>query len=498
LAITESEESVHRDIAKPDAAHSNSQEEVSKPISNQEDDGDLGVIVPSDVSPQSSPEPLVQPSVVPNTPRSWASMCLSEPIVRQSSVQLQQKDMAVKTVPSPATPSMDGDFPAMPVSPSVRQSVSTKLGNIDATMAHKSEWADAAAATATDVQPVLTPDAKKMETRAGNDNDLSSVVSSVHVHSKAENSGMLSLPSPPKISASSSMSNAKVLQSPPSSKPTAPILIEANVSPQPRISREVNHSQSSSSVVEQPLDNLFVMIRQQRQALFSGPLITLHINESVVTGVHKRVAMAVSRVLNEHFTAKPESTEYRFSTDILNPEAIRYLLISWMRGVSQEFEAYAVPMQDTFAKNVALLRAARFLGMEQYTRQILAEHVTYLKYELPSYEEIAIVERYATSPKDPLWTHMVNHLCHDRYKNLIPDPEVFAQFLEKHPRLEKAMQDADAYFAGVAKKTWLAKQAERQARQQAYEAEKRSRWEKYEAERQERIAREQQASESLK
>lgn len=50
-----------------------------------------------------------------------------------------------------------------------------------------------------------------------------------------------------------------------------------------------------------------------------------------------------------------------------------------------------------------------------------------------------------------MWTHIVNHLCHDRHKKLMPDPENFADFLEDHPRLKKAMEDADAYFASVAK-----------------------------------------------
>lgn len=81
----------------------------------------------------------------------------------------------------------------------------------------------------------------------------------------------------------------------------------------------------------------------------------------------------------------------------------------------------------------------------------------------------------------------MNHLCHERYKQLIPDPDDFAAFLEDHPRLAKAMDSADAYFAGRLKKQREANEAERQAR-----------WEKKQAEKYERIAREKKAAESLK
>jgi hypothetical protein len=108
---------------------------------------------------------------------------------------------------------------------------------------------------------------------------------------------------------------------------------------------------------------LFVMIRQQRQALFASPPITLYFQGVVIADVHKRVAMAVSRIVNQHFTANPDPTEYHFQTDVLDPDAVRYLLITWVREISEEFQVHAVPMQDIFVNNVALLRAARLLGM---------------------------------------------------------------------------------------------------------------------------------------
>ncbi|KAF2029355.1 hypothetical protein EK21DRAFT_89932 [Setomelanomma holmii] len=209
-------------------------------------------------------------------------------------------------------------------------------------------------------------------------------------------------------------------------------------------------------MVEQPLDDLLTMIRQERQGLIRGLRITIFIGPVAVGGIFKGAAIATSKVLDDHFSQNPESLDYHAPADLLSPEALRILLISWMRDTCQGFEAYAVPMQQKFAENVALLRAARILGMERYTRHILTVFVEYFKTELPSYEEITTVERNATSDKDPLWTAMVNHLCFCRYKELVPDPEDFAAYLALHPRLKQAMVEADEYSRNKARKEWEA------------------------------------------
>jgi hypothetical protein len=244
---------------------------------------------------------------------------------------------------------------------------------------------------------------------------------------------------------------------------------------------------SSSPIVDQALDNLLVMIRPERQDLLQGPCITIHVGEMSVVDISKRAATAASSVLHKHFTANPESLEYRFSHGQVHPGAVRFLLIDWMQETCNEFEAYAIPAQKTFGEDVAILCAARLLGMERYCHHILTGYIDYLKTQLPSYEEIIAVEQNATSDKDPLWTAMINHLCHDRYKGLIPDAEDFEAFLEKHTRLKKAMESADIFFAGYAKK-----------RAEGREKERRQRWEQNQAEKRQRIAREQLTAESLK
>jgi hypothetical protein len=296
--------------------------------------------------------------------------------------------------------------------------------------------------------------------------------------------------SPPEVSASSTVSYAETAQSP-SQKTTNSIKSNADAPPQPKVLCE---SPATGTMVEQPLDNLYLMIRQQRLSLLGGPLITIYIGDIELTGIFKRLAMACCSVLSKHFAKFPESLEYRFAPDSIAPAAVAYLLVKWAKDMSQDFETYAVPMQGSFAKDVALLRASRLLGMEPYTKHMLNTYIHYLKESLPSYQEIEIVELNATSEKDPLWTHMVNHLCHDRHKKLIPDPENFAHFLEEHPRLKEAMEKADFYFASVAKKNW----EERKAEWEAYEAERRAHWELNENEKRERITREKDFASSLR
>ncbi|KAI4655055.1 uncharacterized protein J4E79_008120 [Alternaria viburni] len=265
----------------------------------------------------------------------------------------------------------------------------------------------------------------------------------------------------------------------------------ADIPAQRNTSVKQTEQMSPSPVVEQALDNLLEMIRAQRQALLRGPCVTVHVGKTSVEGISKRAAMAASSVLHKHFSANPHSLEYRFSRGQVHPGAVRLLLIGWMQETCDEFEAYAVPAQKTFGEDVALLRAARLLGMERYCSHIHAGYVEYLKTQLPSYEEIVAVEQNAMSNKDPLWTAMVNHLCHERHDRFIPDPDDFAAFLDKHTRLKKAMESADTFFRGLAKR-------QVDDREKAREKARRQRWEKNQVEKHERIAKERLAAESLK
>jgi hypothetical protein len=263
--------------------------------------------------------------------------------------------------------------------------------------------------------------------------------------------------------------------------PTASYATTTQFTPTQQDDDSSHYSRSPGTVVEQPLDDLYVMIRQQRQKLFQGPFIAIKTQDVWVRGIYKRVAMAASPVLNKHFVKNPKSLEYVFDTNGPAPDAVHYLLVIWMLVTRNEFEVNAVPMQATFANNVKLLLASRMLGMERYTQHIMDTYLQYLKEGIPSYEEILIIEEFTTSHKDPLWTRMVNHLCHARYLKYIPDTEAFAAFLGLHPRLNEAMKASDKFFSSMAKKN----REEERARYEARLAGERTQREKNESEKRE-------------
>lgn len=84
-------------------------------------------------------------------------------------------------------------------------------------------------------------------------------------------------------------------------------------------------------VVDQKVDNFLDMIRAERHHLFTGPQITIYVGAIAIFGIHKRVAMALSEILNEHFTKYPTYLEYRFVQDHLDPSSVCMLLDTWPR-----------------------------------------------------------------------------------------------------------------------------------------------------------------------
>ncbi|ORX99479.1 hypothetical protein BCR34DRAFT_495336 [Clohesyomyces aquaticus] len=225
-------------------------------------------------------------------------------------------------------------------------------------------------------------------------------------------------------------------------------------------------------MVEQDSEDLMNMIQPKRQKMLAGAQITVWIGDEAVRGIAKRAAMAASSTLNAHFKENPLSLEYRFPENHLSCEAVKHLLVDWMNSTCKPFEAFPVQLNNDWRKDIAILRASRFLGMEHYTKDILTYWVRYFSWYLPHYEEISVVEKNATSEKDPLWTNMVNNLAHRRHKAIIPDTLQFTEFVREHPRLSKALDDADAHF-GCQR---MERQAKLDAERQKREAELQAAW----------------------
>jgi hypothetical protein len=400
------------------------------PASDQKSDKHAAEVVPATISSSSASEHM-EATVVPVAMNSWAGVCSPAPLRNISDSTTPQQE----PVPKDATASSQTPTTFKTLSVRLKTPLSPpEFGVTSGQLAQGSNPSTSVAGNKSgDVQPASTPPPEKLQAVV---DEVKHLVTSEMVLSEAD---FPALPpsSPPKTAASPSTSHARI--APASWKPD-------NTSPQ-KTSMPV--IRAHSPVVNQPLDSLYVMIRQERQALLKGPKITIYSGTHAVTGIFKRAAMAVSSVLNAHFVKNPSSLEYHLSAeDTVTPGAIRYLLDTYLHAMNLDFEAHAALMQPTFSANITVLRAARKLGMEPYTRHILTSHVIYLKEHIPSYEEIDIIERNKTGEKDPLWTHMINHLCHARHHGYVQDPEEFEKFLEMHPVLKKAMAVTDKFFYG--------------------------------------------------
>lgn len=237
------------------------------------------------------------------------------------------------------------------------------------------------------------------------------------------------------------------------STPSSPLARDQTTMPAEVRDIDSEPSSVSNPVVDQPLNDWYGMTRPHRQYLLKGPCVTIYIGKDgkiAVQDISKRVAMALSRVLNDHFTANPESLDYHLENAAVEADAVYTLLVKYPQFTCKDWEPAEMQFQGTFEKDIALLSAAHLLRMDKYVRSVMRAYFNYLKTHIPKYEEIEILEKLRTSDKDHLWNCMVNHLTHMRYEKCIPDPISFTEFLENHPYLRSAMRRSDELFKEMA------------------------------------------------
>ncbi|KAF2477106.1 uncharacterized protein BDR25DRAFT_309406 [Lindgomyces ingoldianus] len=297
-----------------------------------------------------------------------------------------------------------------------------------------------------------------------------------------------SVPNPSVVSGSSISQAAKTIASRKKAKKSSHV----------KISEVAASLVTLNPIVDQDLDELMNATKSHRLTFLTGPMITVFIGDKAVRGVYKRAAMVVSSVLNQFFKEDPESLEYHFPALHLDADAVRHLLVHWMNDTCTRFEAIPVTPLPSFRGNLELLRAIRFLGMEQYAKFNLSWHVRWLKSNLPQYEDIVHVAETATSSKDPMFTAMINTLTHWRHKDLIPDPEEFLEFLASHPKIATAMDNADQFFGAERREREANWKAEQEARRLEHQAEKHASWLKRQIEREEKRIHDTQTAESLR
>lgn len=228
-----------------------------------------------------------------------------------------------------------------------------------------------------------------------------------------------------------------------SARPRSPAIAVSPVVPRTR--REF-----SPAPEEQKVDDLRVMCSSELKRLSYGRTVAFQIGQTVVDGIPRRAVMALSVRMNKYFTDNPESDAFGFPPSTVNPGAVRFIFKDWLRKqcFREDYKFDVIPSQRNFYLDIHVLRAAREIGIGKvYQKDLFDLYLRYVKTTLLQYEEIFAIIKYSNGNSiNPLFLAMVNHLSHVRYRNELPDPEVFAAFLSKHPFLKSAMDRVDTYW----------------------------------------------------
>ncbi|KAF2114376.1 hypothetical protein BDV96DRAFT_632539 [Lophiotrema nucula] len=208
-----------------------------------------------------------------------------------------------------------------------------------------------------------------------------------------------------------------------------------------------DETSSGPRFIAQKLDNFLAMSPTEREWLVEGPTINIELGKMVVHDVPKRFAMAVSPPINSYFTRYPYAPVYKIYERDVEANAVFTLLRDWPEEVTKA-KYFQTPQPWRFndlVKDLAVLRAAKVLGMDKYTVVTSNAYWNYLRYQLPTYEDIATLEKGAASSKqyDHYYRSLVNNLAHQRHQRKIRDVGDFKKFLAEHPKLKADIAAVD-------------------------------------------------------
>lgn len=112
---------------------------------------------------------------------------------------------------------------------------------------------------------------------------------------------------------------------------------------------------------------------KDRLALGRGPVFTLNLGDAtIIEGVPKRAAMALSTVLNEALVKYPRSSIIKLDSAQMNERSVR-ILIDFINGNSKTNKPFPLRVPETLRELVNLYRHACILGMDGNAGNLRAE-----------------------------------------------------------------------------------------------------------------------------
>ncbi|KAF2788357.1 hypothetical protein K505DRAFT_421163 [Melanomma pulvis-pyrius CBS 109.77] len=186
---------------------------------------------------------------------------------------------------------------------------------------------------------------------------------------------------------------------------------------------------------------------EQRKELGQGPKTCIVLGEVPIQGVPKKMFMQVSEMANNFFTKQPHANQMHIPANSMVIAAARELM-AWVSDVCTSPKEFSVKLRflsntpDADAQNIAIMSAARYLGMSTYVRHFTRHYCDEIRRQMLSLKTIALIEKFF-AVDDPVFECLVNNLAHHRSKQNLPRQEQFEEFIKGHPKLAAAMEKAN-------------------------------------------------------
>lgn len=186
---------------------------------------------------------------------------------------------------------------------------------------------------------------------------------------------------------------------------------------------------------------------KQRKELGRGPKTCIVLGGVPIQGIPKKMLMQVSEMANDFFTKQPRANQIYLPANSMAMAAARELM-AWVSDVCTSPKEFSVKLRflsntsDADAQNIAIMSAARYLGMSTYVRHFTRHYCDEIRRQMLSLDTIALIEKFF-AVDDPVFECLVNNLAHHRSKQNLPGQEQFEEFIKDHPKLAAAMEKAN-------------------------------------------------------
>jgi hypothetical protein len=189
------------------------------------------------------------------------------------------------------------------------------------------------------------------------------------------------------------------------------------------------------------------LMLQARQSLGEGGGIDVYLGEKWLFKVPVKLFMALTTAASKIDKSNPSQPRLYLPSG-LSPQAFLYVY-EWLKTLCTATTSVPIKKRDIAAEDMAVCRAARLLGMEEYAQHIFDYYWAHFQNDFPTYEEMAAVETMAeTAEKLKLgqeddglvFFHCIaKNIGYKAFHKTITNLHELVAFMCEHPKLEGAI-----------------------------------------------------------